>query len=143
MRKLKLKRKEAVFLKRFTRKGRKSARTLKRANILLLLNQREIGDSIAEKLNVNRDTVYNVKRKYLKEGLDAALFAKPRPGQPIKYDLKKKTEIIAKACTTPPEGRQRWTVRLLAEEMSKQNCFKTINRESIRLTLKKATLSHG
>ena len=143
MRKLKLKRKEVVFLKRFIRKGKKSARTLKRANILILLDQQETGDSIAEKLNVNRDTVYNVKRKYLKEGLDAALFEKPRPGQPIKYDLKKKTEIIAKACTTPPEGRQRWTVRLLAEEMSKQNCFKTINRESIRLTLKKATLSHG
>src|SRR3989338_281188 len=143
MRKLKLKRKEVIFLRKFIRNGRKSARTLKRANILLLLNQREIGDSIAEKLNVNRDTVYNVKRKYLKEGLDAALFEKPRPGQHIKYDLKKKTEIIAKACTTPPEGRQRWTVRLLAEEMSKQNCFKTINRESIRLTLKKATLNHG
>jgi len=143
MRKLKLKRKEVVFLKRFIRKGKKSARTLKRANILILLDQQETGDSIAEKLNVNRDTVYNVKRRYLKEGLDTTLFEKPRPGQPIKYDLKKKTEIIAKACTSPPEGRQRWTVRLLAEEMSKQNGFKTINRESIRLILKKVTLSHG
>ena len=56
---------------------------------------------------------------------------------------KKKVEIIAKACTTPPEGRQRWTVRLLAEEMGKQEGFKTINRESIRLTLKKATPSLG
>ena len=143
MRKLKLKRKEVIFLKKFIRKGRKSARTLKRANILFLLNQGEIGDSIAEKLNVNRDTVYNVKKRYLEECLDAALFEKPRPGQPIKYNLKKKTEIIAKACTTPPEGRQRWTVRLLVEEMSKQKGFKTINRESIRLTLKKATLNHG
>jgi len=143
MRKLKLKRKEVIFLKKFIRKGRKSARTLKRANILFLLNQGEIGDSIAEKLNVNRDTVYNVKKRYLEECLDAALFEKHRPGQPIKYNLKKKTEIIAKACTTPPEGRQRWTVRLLVEEMSKQKGFKTINRESIRLTLKKATLNHG
>jgi transposase len=143
MRSLKLKRKEIISLKQFIRKGRKSARTFKRANILLLLDQREIGDSIAEKLNVNRDTVYNVKRKYLEDGLDSALFEKPRSGQPMKYDLKKKTEIIAKACTTPPEGRQRWTIRLLAEEMSKQEGFKTINRESIRLTLKKAIPSHG
>lgn len=56
---------------------------------------------------------------------------------------KKKAEIIASACTTPPEGRKRWTVRLLAEEMKKQRGFKTINRESIRLTLKKATLNLG
>ena len=143
MRKLKLKRKEVIFLKKFIRKGRKSARTLKRANILFLLNQGEIGDSIAEKLNVNRDTVYNVKKRYLEESLDAALFEKPRPGQPIKYNLKKKTEIIAKACTTPPAGRKRWTVRLLAEEMSKQDGFKTLNRESVRLTLKKVALSPG
>jgi len=143
MRKLKLKQEEVVFLKKFIRKGRKSARTLKRANILLLLNQGEIGDSIAEKLNVNRDTVYNIKRKYFEESMDFALFEKPRPGQPVKYNLKKKAEIIAKACTTPPTGRQRWTVRLLVEEMSKQKGFKTINRESIRLTLKKVTPSLG
>ena len=143
MRKLKLKRKEVIFLRKFIRNGRKSARTLKRANILFLLNQGETGDSIAEKLDVNRDTVYNVKKRYLEESLDAALFEKPRPGQPIKYNLKKKTEIIAKACSTRPEGRQRWSCSLLVEEMRKQKGFKTINRESIRLTLKKATLNHG
>jgi len=106
MRKLKLKRNEVIFLKRFIRKGRKSARTLKRANILFLLNQGEIGDSIAEKLNVNRDTVYNVKKRYLEESLDAALFEKPRPGQPIKYNLKKKTEIIAKLVPRRPQAER-------------------------------------
>ena len=143
MRKLKLKRKEVIFLKNFIRRGRKSARTLKRANILLLLDQGEIGDSIAKKLNINRDTVYNVKRKYLEESLYSALFEKPRPGQPVKYNLKKKTEIIAKACTAPPEGRKRWTIRLLTKEMNKQEGFKSINRESIRLTLKKVMPSPG
>ena len=143
MRKLKLKRNEVIFLKKFIRKGKKNARTLQRANILLLLNQREIGDFIAEKLNTHRDTIYNVKRRYLDGGLNSALFEKSRPGQPVKYDQKKKTEIIAQACTTPPEGRKRWTVRLLAQEMSKQDGFKTINRETIRLTLKKVAPSLG
>ena len=143
MEKLKLKLKEVMFLKQFIRKGQKSARALARANILLLLNSRETGDSIADKLNVHRDTVYNVKRRYLKDGLDAALSEKQRPGQPIKYDKKKKAEIIAYACTEPPEGRKRWTVRLLAEELSKQKNFETINRETIRLTLKKTTQSLG
>lgn len=143
MKRIKLKPKEVTFLKQFTRKGQKSARALKRANILLLLDKEETGDSIAEKLNVHRDTVYNVKSKYLKEGLDVALSEKQRPGQPIKYDKKKKAEIIAYACTDPPGGRKRWTVRLLTEELKTKKGFKTINRETIRLVLKKTIPSHG
>lgn len=140
---MKLKQSEKKFLQQYARKGNKSARALKRATILLFLNNGETGDSIAQKLDVNRDTVYNVKKRYVNEGIEAALHDKPRSGQPIKYDHKKKTEIIAHACTTPPEGRKRWTVRLLAEEMRQMKGFKTINRETIRLTLKKATPSLG
>jgi len=143
MKKLKLKSKEIRFLKQFTRKGHKSARALKRANILLLLDKEETGDSISEKLNVHRDTVYNVKSRYLKEGLDVALSEKQRSGQPKKYDKKRKAEIIAYACTVPPKGRKRWTVRLLADELRKNSEFKTINRETVRLVLKKATLNLG
>jgi putative transposase len=143
MKKLKLKPKEVMFLKQFIRKGQKSARALTRANILLLLNRGETGDDIANRLNVHRDTVYNVKKRYLKERIDVALFEKQRPGQPVKYDKKKKAEIIAYACTTPPEGRKRWTVRLLVEELRGKKEFKTINRESVRLILKKTTQNHG
>jgi len=143
MKKLKLKPNEVSFLKQFTKKGQMSARNFKRANILLLLDKEETGEGIAEKLNVNRDTVYNIKRRYFMGGLNVALFEKPRPGQPIKYDKKKKAEIIAYACTNPPEGRKRWTVRLLANEISKEKGFKTINRETIRLVLKKTTQSLG
>lgn len=143
MKRLKLKPKEITFLKQFIRNGKKSARALKRANILLLLDKEETGDSVANMLTVHRDTVYNVKRRYLKEGLGVALSEKQRSGQPTKYDKRKKAVIIATACTVPPEGRKRWTVRLLAEEMSKQDGFKTINRETIRLVLKKATPNLG
>ena len=143
MKKLKLKRADLIFLKRFTRKGEQSARAFARANILLLLHKEETGENIAERLNVHRDTVYNVKRRYFLEGLKAALSEKPRPGQPKKYHDKQKAEIIAYACTSPPEGRKRWTVRLLAEQLSKQKGFETINRESIRLVLKKTTRNLG
>ena len=143
MRKLKLKPNDLVFLRNFIRKGHKSARAFARANILLCLHKGETGDSIAERLNVHRDTVYNVKRRYLSEGLGAALSEKSRPGQPKKYEVKQKVEIIAYACTTPPEGRKRWSVRLLADELRKKKEFKTINRESIRLILKKTTPNLG
>ncbi len=143
MRKLELKPKEVKFLKEFLKKGVKKARALKRANILLLLNKRHTGKFIAEKLDVDMDTVYNIKKRYLNEGLDAALSEKPRSGQPVKYDTKKKAEIIAKACTTPPKGRKRWSVRLLVKELGKRKKFKDIGRESVRLILKKVGRSLG
>ncbi len=141
--KIKLKKKEINYLNAFVRKGKEKARTLTRARILLLINKWKKDAEIQDLLSVGRSTIWRVKNNYLDKGLEYALTERDRSGQPVKYNLKKKTEIIAKSCTTPPEGRQRWTVRLLAEEMSKQEGFKTINRESIRLTLKKATPSPG
>lgn len=143
MRKINLQRIELSFLARFTRTGKKSARALKRANILLLLHQGKTGDEIAKLQHVNRDTVYNVKRRYLNDGLEHALDEKPRSGQPKKYGEHKYAEIIALACTDPPVGRKRWSVRLLAETLQQKNGFETVNRETIRLTLKKAELNHG
>ena len=143
MRKIKLKAKEKKFLEEYIKKGTKKARSLKRANILQLLHKKNTAKSISEQLSVDMDTVYNIKKKYLDEGLDSALSEKPRSGQPTKYGEKLKAEIIAKACTTPPKGRKRWSVRLLAEELEKKKEFKTINRESIRLVLKKAGRSLG
>lgn len=141
--KLHLKRKEKVFLEQFTRKGEKSARSITRAHVLLLLDQGERGKSIANKLRIHRDSVYNIKRRYLTAGIDAALNDKPRAGQPVKYGDKHKAEIIAYACTNPPAGRKRWTIRLLVEELRKQKNFKSINRETIRLVLKKTTPNPG
>jgi len=143
MRTLRLKKKELFFLAQFTRTGKKSARALKRANILLLLHQGQTGDDVAKLQHVNRDTVYNVKRRYLNEGLEQALSEKPRSGQPKKYDTHKHAEIIALACTDPPLGRKRWSVRLLTQTLQKKKGFETVNRESIRLVLKKATPNLG
>lgn len=141
--KFKLKKKDIKFLRNFIGSGHKSARSIKRANILLLLHKGETGDSIADKLNVDRDTVYNVKKRCIKEGLNAALFDKPRSGQPRKYTDKHKAEIIACACTSPPAGRKRWTVRLLAENLCRKKGMKTINRETVRLVLKKVKPNRG
>lgn len=143
MEKIKLKKKEIDYLNAFVTKGSKKARALTRARILLLANKGKKDVEIQEMLSVGRSTVWRVKNNYLSKGVEYALTERNRPGQPVKYDKKKKAEIIAYACTTPPEGRKRWTVRLLAEEMNKQDEFKTINRETIRLTLKKTIPNHG
>ena len=134
---------EDEFLKEFTSKGTKSARSIKRAYVLLLANKGEIEEKIAEILYVSRATVSNIKRRYREEGLESALNEKPRSGQPKKYTELHEAEIIALACTSPPEGRKRWTLELLTEELRKKEGFETITCQSIRLILKKVTRDRG
>ncbi len=143
MLKIKLKKEEREFLQRFVKKGTKKARAVARANILLLADEGYSNDDISSATKVHRQSVWRIKKRYVKEGLDSALKEKPRPGQPRKYTDKEEAEIIATACTAPPRGLKRWTVRLLAGEMKNRKGFKTINRESVRLILKKRKLSLG
>ena len=140
---IKLKEDELNLLMNFVKKGRKSARELTRARILLLANQQKGDTEIAEILEVGRNTVWRTKKRYREESLQSALTEKPRPGQPQKYTERHKAEIIAQACTKSPDGRKRWSLTLLTEEMKKKEGFETINRESIRIILKKAKQSRG
>lgn len=141
--KIQLKGEEVHFLNNFVKNGLRKAREVYRANVLLLANKGKRDVEIAEILSISRQTVARVKKKYVKEGLESALKDKPRSGQPIKYDERKKAEIIALACSNPPEGRKRWTIRLLMGEMRDKEGFETINFESMRLILKKAGLNLG
>ena len=140
---IKLRKKERNFLEKFVKKGMKKARAIARANVLLLADEGYSTKSVSEITRVHRQSVWRIKERYIKEGLKSALEEKPRPGQPKKYTEKHEAEIIALACTSPPEGRKRWTIRLLMEESRKRPDFRTINRESVRLILKKAGLSLG
>lgn len=70
-------------------------------------------------------------------GVEAALAEDDRPGQPVKYTTDHQTELLTMACGPCPEGRRRWTVRLLTEELKAKPGFETINRESVRVALKK------
>jgi len=135
-----LKNSENKFLTKFIRKGKKNARSLTRARILLLANQGKGDTEIAKTLSVGRSTALRVRKRYLEEGLRSALVDKPRSGQPKKYNERHATEIIALACTKPPEGRKRWSIALLCEELRKKEGFETINKETIRLILKKNKL---
>ena len=108
-----------------------------------LANLQKGDTEIAEILEVGRNTVWRTKKRYREECLQSALREKPRPGQPQKYTERHKAEIIAQACTKSPDGRKRWSLTLLTEEMRKREGFETINRESIRLILKKAKQNHG
>ena len=140
---IQLEKKEVQFLKNLLKKGTTKARTLTRANILLLANKSKNSNEIATLLNVNRSTVAQIKKRFSVKGLSYALEEKPRSGQPKKYKEKHNAEIIATACTKAPKGRKRWTVRLLTKKLKTKKGFNNINRESVRLVLKKAKLSLG
>ena len=141
--KIELDRNSVLELENIVKKGKGTVREVNRARILLLSNSGKRNDEIAETLCVNRNTVLGVKKRYLKCGLAGALHDGERSGQPKKYREKESAEIIALACSSPPHGRKRWSIRLIVEEMKKKKGFEGINRESVRLILKNTTQNHG
>lgn len=134
---------QVQFLKEFKQSRKRSVRQINRANILLLLHKGKKARDIADFLDIGRNTVSRTKQKFMTEGIKSALEEEERPGQPKKYKPKQEAEIIALACSDPPEGRQRWTLELLARQARKQKGLETINRESIRLMLKKTNVNLG
>lgn len=138
-----LSKKERAFLMQFIKKGTAKARAFARAQVLLLSDEGHSEGYISKAVKVHRQSIWRTKKRYIEVGLPQALHEKPRSGQPKKYDENDEAEIIALACTKPPNGRNRWTIRLLTEELKKKKGLESINRESVRLFLKKARLSLG
>jgi transposase len=110
-----------------------------RREILLRADQGDTDQEIADDLGVHADTVRRVRRRFAEHGLDAALTDRPRPGAPPKLDGKQEAMVIALACTDAPEGRDRWSVRLLARRAVELEVVETVSRETVRRVLKKTS----
>jgi putative transposase len=124
-------------LQAIVNQGSHSARKIKRAQILLHSHAGKRPPVVAEWLDVCLSTVYNTRRRYLDEGLAAALSEKARSGQPPKLDLRQQAEITRLACSQAPAGHARWTVRLLADHVVQAEIVDHIAPETIRQFLKK------
>lgn len=140
---IKLSPSEIEFLRAFKNSGKRSQREYDRANILLLLDKGKKDAQIVDFLDVERTTVWRTRKRYLEEGLEKSLQEKERSGQPRKYGARQEAEVIALACSNPPEGRARWSLELLTDKLSRQKGLKSINRETIRLILKKTNVNRG
>ena len=140
---IKLTTEEVKLLKEFKEGEKRSLREINRANILLLLNKGKQAREIADFLDIGRNTVSRTKQRFVREGIEAALAEEPRSGQPRIHTAAREAEVIALACSDAPSGRTRWTLELLTERLNKQKGFKKINRESIRLMLKKTNVNRG
>lgn len=141
--KFKLSKKSREYLRTFKRTGGHSLREFNRATILLFLDKGLTISEIENLLEVDRSTIWRIRKRYFAYGLEMALTEENRSGQPLKYTTRHEAELIALACGPVPEGRRRWTIRLLSEELKKQNGFETITYGSVRKLLKKTNLSLG
>jgi transposase len=100
---------------------------------------------IAEALDVDVSTVERLRQRFVEQGLDAALGRKKqdRPSRQRTLDGKAEARLIALACSEPPAGRVRWTLRLLADKLVELEIVDTVSTETIRRTLKKTNSSRG
>jgi transposase len=109
---------QKLILRKITTSGKNSARTFKRAMILLACSENKTYTEIMSTFGVSRTMVRNTRKNLYIGGLEAALHEKPRPGQPLKVTPDVEAKLIALACEAPPEGRESWTIDLLKEGMS-------------------------
>ena len=140
---IKLNKKELLYLESQKRLQNLSVRKYNRINILLLLNKGKKISEIEDFLGVDRITVWRTKSRYLEQGIEKALAEEERSGQPKKYTVDHESELAALACSPCPKGRKRWTIRLLTATLKSTSGLETVNRESVRLALKKMNVSLG
>lgn len=140
---LKLTETERQKLQELVRKGENKARVLTRARILLLSDQGWDDQKVADALQVGRATVERIRRRAVRESVELALVDRPRPGSERKLNAKQEAQLVAIACSDPPPGRKRWTIRLLVEEVMKQGVVDTISFETVRRVVKKTMCDLG
>jgi len=136
-------------LRKLVSVGQAAAQRLARARILLLADQAEGGSAksdpeIVESLGCGRASVERVRKRFVAEGLEASL--KPKPSHRVyerKMDGKAEAHLIALACSPAPEGRSRWTLRLLSDQMVALEHVESVSFETVRRVLKKTNLSLG
>jgi Homeodomain-like domain len=136
---------ERQELQQMISRGKENARKLAHARILLQADESARGpgrtdQQIAEALETTTRTIERVRQRFVEESLESALL--PKPSKRIytrKLDGKQEAKLIAVACSKPPAGKKRWTLRLLAEQMVELEVVDELSHETVRQTLKKTS----
>jgi transposase len=132
---------ERTTLDRLLHEAGLSFRRHRRARILLLADQGDTDEEIAEAVECGVATVERTRKRFAQEGLDQALGERPRPGATPKLDGKAEALVVALVCRPAPEGQVRWTLRQLAERVVGLEVVESISPETIRRVLKKPTVA--
>lgn len=128
---------ERVRLLMLTQQGEAAARVIRRAHMLLRASEGVPDHEVAAALHAHPGTVQRLRRRYWAEGLDGALYDRPRPGAEPKLDARGEAFLVALACSQPPEKRERWTMQLLADRLVAVGVVAEISDETVRRVLGK------
>jgi transposase len=140
---------ERAALEGLVSKAKAAGRKLTHARILLLADashgEAHTDEDIIAALGTSPKTVARVRKRFVTEGIEAAIDHRPQPARPDKIKIKGDVEqkLIELACTDPPRGRGHWTLRLLADEMVVLGLADSVSTETVRQALKKTTSSPG
>jgi transposase len=124
-------------------KGLHQSREVNRAHVLSCLDRGIPESQIMAVLGIGRTAVWRTRAAYLQGGVDLALFDVERSGRPRQYDTDAEARVTALACSTPPTGRQRWTMVELERVARQEPGLGGVSRETVRRMLKKTTSSPG
>jgi transposase len=134
---------ERTTLRDLVRKGTVAARKLTRAHILLQADEGVADQPIADALHIGRATVERVRKRFVEGSLERALTDAQRPGGKPKLDGTAQATLVAWTCSTPPDDRKQWTMRLLADKLVELKLVDSISDETVRRVLKKTISSPG
>jgi transposase len=140
---------EREYLIELTKTGKASAKKILHARILLRTDAEHGGENrrdreVKDLENISRDTVSRIRQLFVEEGLEAALNRKPhKRTKPRVLDGEQEAKLVAVCCSQAPEGRVRWTLKLLADRLVEMEIVQSIAPETVRQTLKKMNLSLG
>ena len=123
-------------LQELIRSGTRSVRVVRRALILLKSDEGLTDEEIAEHVGCSDRTVRTVRKRFCTKNLDSAVYDAPRSGAPPTFTPRQQQQVIALACSDPPEGRTRWTLQLLCEHAIEQGFVKSLSKSEVALWLK-------
>jgi transposase len=133
---------ERATLTQFVSRDAHKARAINRARILLLADAGKTDRDITDALGVCRATISSLRKKYTEKGDTPVLelvHEARRSGRPIKVDSQVEAQITMIACSEPPEGTAKWTLRRIADRLIRLEVIDTVSHETVRRTLKKTT----
>ena len=120
-----------------TTKGRTKARDLKRALDLLAVDDGDSDKAIGARLHLHADTVGNLRRRFVEDGIEATIHDRIHPGKARLLNGHQEAHLIALTCSNPPAGRSQWTMQLLADKLVELKVVESVSDETVRRTLKR------
>ncbi len=127
-------------LRQLVRSGTRPAQVVRRCQVLLKSDEGCTDEEIAEHVGCSDRTVRTLRKQFCTGGIEQAIYDAPRSGRPETFTGRQRQQVVALACTDPPEGRQRWTLEWLCEQAVKRGLVESVGKSEVALWLKEHDL---